>query len=542
MPIWSSLNSYESTISDLPPPETFSVGAKLEFVGNKFKKKTNYEQPIKEQYQGYKSTRNFKPIYFNSNVKNEQQALWARVLKRRHVPTQLMEHFVRFVKLYLNDILPITRIQSDSIEEYIKNSNAAPSVKRAIVKAAIDLQQQGITVYTSLSQDALYAYTTRKSFVKVENLNYSSDGGVKQKAPRLIQGARPEFIAIVGPFFSAFQRYMKKMWDKDNYLYFTSGATNKTMGEFLDVNQHWWIFENDVSAWDASFSTELCKLEVWIAKKFGAPRAVLDLMLANIHTHGVTTNGWKYQCEGTRKSGDPFTSCFNSLFNALIHLFVFHLQTGVEVIDFPQFIRMMIMGDDNLMRHAGRKVNFFDDLIQLGFETESNYRDSYAETEFCSSIPVPSQEGTVFIPKPGKMVAKFGYFVQPPESVDSNDLLYGVCCGLEFLKFVPWYSSLLEGATESCMQGCNATKRSKQSRKRLNKGLRLFNVLPDHKYRLEQVHWCPMTSYTLMQRYGYDSYMFNTCSDALRKGDMSHPFVQTMFDRETDGVSVIYAR
>lgn len=541
MPIWSSLKTHPSTISDLPRPSNLSVGATLEFVGNRFKKRTNYDQPINEQYQGYRDTRNFKPIYFNSNVKNEQQALWARVLKQRHEPTQLMEFFKMFVKIHLNDILPIKKIKSHSIEEYLKNSNAAPAVKAAIAKAAENLLDQGITGCTDLSPELLYVFTTRKSFVKVENLTYSSDGGVKQKAPRLIQGAKPEFVAIVGPFFSAFQRYMKKAWNKDNYLYFTSGATNKTMGEFLDVNPNWHIFENDVSAWDASFSVALCELEVWIAKKFGAPKAVLDLMTANIKTHGVTTNGWKYSCRGTRKSGDPYTSCFNSLFNALIHLFVFHLRTGVEVCDFSQSIRMMVMGDDNLMRHSGDKVNFFVDLLQLGFETESNYRDSYSQTEFCSSIPLPSAQGTVFVPKPGKMIAKFGYFIQPPVSIDSNTLLNGVCCGLEFLKFVPWYSALIDGVRQSCISRDNGYQ-NKQQRKRHKKSLSSYLRVDEHKYKLESVQWCPMTSYTLMERYGYDSYMFETCTEALREGNMDHPFVQTMFDRETDGISVIYER
>ncbi len=531
MPIWSSLKCYPSIVSDLPEPQNFSQGATLEFVGNKQKKKLNYDQPVNVQYQGYKDSKNYKPVYFNSNVKNEQQALWARVLMERPQPTQLMEFFTIFVKTYLNDLLPIRRIRSDTIEVYIQNSNAAPSVKRTILEAAKKLNEQGINEHSSLSQDSLYLYTTRKSFVKVENLNYSSDGGVKEKAPRLIQGARPEFVSIVGPFFSAFQRYMKKMWNKDNFLYFTSGATNKTMGEFLDVNKHWNIFENDVSAWDASFSTELCKLEVWVAGQFGAPKCVIDLMKENINTHGRTTNGWKYACKGTRKSGDPYTSCFNSLFNALLHLFVFHLQTGIEVCDFKDTIRMMVMGDDNLMRHTGGEVNFFDDLLQLGFVTESKYRDSYSEVEFCSSIPVPSLQGTVFVPKPGKLISKFGYFVQPPK-VDSDQLLYGVCCGLEFLRFIPWYSSLLDGALSSIKikNVCESKCYDK------------FVGNTEHKYKFEKVDWCEMTDYTLMMRYGFDSYMYATCSVALKRGDMGHPFVQALFDRETAGVKTIYNR
>jgi len=321
---------------------------------------------------------------------------------------------------------------------------------------------------------------------------------------------------------------MKGKWSKDNFIYFTSGATNKTMGEFIEKNPDWKLFENDVSAWDASFSEYLCELEVWTAAQFGAPKAVLDLMKANIRTHGVTTNGWRYECRGTRKSGDPFTSCFNSLFNAMMHLFVFHIQTGVEIDYLKDFIRMMVMGDDNLMRHQGQIVNFYDDFLQLGFETECIYRDNLWETEFCSSIPIMSKQGLVFVPKPGKMISKFGYFVQPPETTP-KELLYGNYCGMLFLSFIPWFDSLLKGVLKHT---------GRVEPRKIN--FKNRHELGEHKYKYVRVDWCPETNYFIQMRYGFDNYMFEQTSVALQQNNMQHVFVQAMFDRETDGLKSIY--
>jgi len=527
----NKLLSFESLTADLPQPEEFAEGARLKFVGNKFKVNQNFETNVKNQYCFGVDVGGYRPTYFASNVKNEQQALWARVLKKQTTPGPLMEYFKIFFKDNLRKFLPYRRLRPDSIEFYLHNSNAAPGVKKKIKEAWGKLSCEGVTGETELSKELLYKYTIRKSFVKVENLSYGTPIGNKEKAPRLIQGASPEFIALVGPYFSAFQRYMKNQWNKNNFLYFTSGANNKDMGEFFQVNPDWEMFENDVSAWDASFSLALCELEVWVAKKFGAPRVVLDLMQANIRTHGVTTNGWIYSCMGTRKSGDPYTSCFNSLFNAMLHLFVFHLQTGIPPEHLKDHIRMMVMGDDNLMRHSGPRVQFYDDFIQLGFVTESNYRDDISEVEFCSAIPVPSRQGLVFVPKPGKLMAKFGYFINPP-NIEPNTLFYGVCRGFDNLRFIPWYRELVDTTLQALFE------------KGLNmKQLQLVKVkLRDWEGKMNFSHadWCPDTDAVLQKRYCMGDYLYNRVTQLIRERQMNHNIMHAVYDRETDGPKMMY--
>jgi hypothetical protein len=533
--MWRYLQTYSSKTSNIPAPLRLKGGASVSFSGNSFHR-FEHDEPVRQQYQAYKNTLKYKPIYYNSTKTNELQALNQRVLKETPIPDQLLDFFVLFVKQNLFTFLPKKKLRSDSFETYLKNSNAAPGVKTALRRAHNELQLDGVDEDSSLSNSLCYKWTTRSSFVKTENQLLQSPLGMTQKAPRLIQGARPEYVSLVGPFFSRFQRYMKSMWNDEFFIHFTSGASNLGMGNFINKDSEWKIFENDISAYDSCISPKLCKLEVWVAKQFGATRAVLDLMTANINTHGFTTNGWKYKVPGTRKSGDPFTSCFNSLLNAMMHIFTFHLQTGYPVDEICQHMRMLVMGDDNLMRHDGNRVAFSQDFLSLGFVTECTYRENIYEAEFCSSFPVSCKQGMCFIPMPGKIIAKFGYFISPPINTDPKCLLAGVAQGLKHLRFVKYYDKFLDGVLDAC-GGVKPYEFNKNSKKKKD----MYRFLdPEFRYNFVEVEPCEMTDYEVMFRYQVDCSIRDDAYAAARSGEMSHSFSQLYMDRETLGPKLVY--
>jgi len=533
--MWKCFQTYSSKISNLPAPLRLKQGSSVRFIGNSFHR-FEHDEPVKQQYEAYKNTLKYKPIYFNSTKTNELQALNQRVLKETPVPTDLLDDFVQFVKDNLFTFLPKKKLRSDSFESYIKASNAAPGVKTAIRRAHESLLLDGVDENTSLSNDLCYKWTTRKSFVKTENQLLQSPLGMKQKAPRLIQGAGPEYVSLVGPFFSRFQRYMKMIWSDEFFIHFTSGASNLGMGNFINQQMEWNIFENDIAAFDSCIHPKLCNLEVWIAKQYGAKRAILDLMTANIQTHGFTTNGWKYKVPGTRKSGDPFTSCFNSLLNAMMHIFVFHRRTGIPVGEVSQHLRMLVMGDDNLMRHDGNRVAFSRDFLNLGFVTECTYRENLFDSEFCSSFPVSCKQGVCFIPMPGKIIAKFGYFISPPIGTDPRCLLKGVVQGLHHLRFVNYYDKFLDGVLDVC-GSVKPYEFNKNSRKM--KGNYRFQD-PEYRYNLVHVDKNEMTDYDVLFRYQMDCSIRDEACAAARRGDMAHSFSQLLMDRETLGTKLVY--
>jgi hypothetical protein len=176
-----------------------------------------------------------------------------------------------------------------------------------------------------------------------------------------------------------------------------------------------------------------------LCKAFGAPRAVLDLMTANIKTHGATPHGWSYKCDGTRKSGDPYTSLMNSIINGLSHLYLYCKWTGRSVGSARRSLKMLVQGDDNLMRHFERqKFPFQEGMAGLGFESEAFYRSDVDQVEFCSSRIYLTNNGYVFGPKPGKVLAKFGYIVNPPANVSQGSMMRGIALGLQRqVNFIP---------------------------------------------------------------------------------------------------------
>jgi len=406
----------------------------------------NFDNKSRIQFEAFVNTKSYKPIYFNNNSINERQALEQRVLKQTPVPTELLDDFVDYVDRNLFKFIPRKRIFSDTITTYLKNSNAAVTVKKSILAAHSKFVENGVNQYTNFSKKDLHKMTTRKSFVKVENLNYQSPHGVLQKAPRLIQGGSPEYISLVGPFFSAFQRHVKSCWGKDNFIHFASGAKASEIGLRIDL-PGWDIFNNDVSSYDSSIDVKICELEVRVAKRFGAPKAVLDLMLANIKTHGYTSTGWKYSVNGTRKSGDPYTSVFNSIINALMHCFVFHSANGhLTVEQVKTKMVMVVQGDDNILRHQGPRIDWKKPFLDLGFKTDSLYRNSIYDAEFCSGMFVETTTGLTLVPLPGKVLSKFGYFINPPMNLDPRTVLNGVIEGMKHLRFIRFYDEFYKAA------------------------------------------------------------------------------------------------
>jgi len=429
----------EATVARLPIPEQIKPGASV----SGFAAETGIK---KSQYCVLPSAQNnvFKPIYHANNVKNEQQALYARVLKETPAPNnETLTSFITFFKRNLNKVIPYRKIEGISFNEYIKNTNASPSVKVKLKNCQKELDERGITPLSKLTSNQLYRYTKRSAFVKVENLLWSGERGEKAKAPRLIQGATPEFICLVGPYINALQRYMTRRLDGRRGFMMTSSRSTLEVGKFLSSIQGR-ILENDVSSWDASLCPELCALEAWVLTRYKAPRAVVDLVKANVMTHGRTLKGLKYKVPGTRKSGDPFTTLFNSLLNVMMHYYVLTMYCGVDVNRPERYCRMAVQGDDNITNYVGSKGPFARVLLELGFKSESIFRRDLLESEFCSHRFVECDQGITLIPKLGRVMAKLGCFINPPKQYTPVQLLKGVAMSNENLLQVPGFRTLYE--------------------------------------------------------------------------------------------------
>jgi len=518
----------------LPKPKQLKPGASIELRDGDLRGNLRYKDPecirgVQRVY-GF-DTESYAPTAFASNQHNEEQALYARVLADTIQPTDDLDACLSWCKMNMRVLFPkMFSIKSVSFAEYISRSNASPSVKQILIQTMKGLESNGIDENSNLSKRELASFTTRSSFVKVENNLYNSPLGRKDKAPRLIQGATPQFICLVGPWIMACQDLLKRRWGTNNNLCFTSGIPSEQLANFVDAATGP-IVEDDLGKFDCSIRKQWCEFEVWLCRQFGAPRAVLLLMKANISTHGYTHHGWFYKCEGTRKSGDPYTSLMNSIINGLSHLYLYCKWTGRTVVEARKTIFMLLQGDDNLLRHSDDRVfPWQEGMAGLGFDSEATYRGSLEEAEFCSNRLYRTMSGYVFGPKPGKVLAKFGYIINPPSNVSMQSMMRGVALGLEKnCHFIPPIKVVIDRVLELTAGHTAYYQRGFQEH--------VLKVRERYSSTVE-------IELSLSDQYGWSTHMqceFSKTVRSLELGDAyADAFADLLFDRDTSGPQRIF--
>jgi len=395
----------------------------------------NFKKQI-SNYQNlfYGTDMSYKPVMYASTQHNEKVSLLYRTLKITPTPNDAyVDEFSKFFKRNIRKLLPKTfkyGVREVSFDQYILKSNAKPGVKKKLKLTYKQLSDDAITSDSKLSGKLVKKWVSRKAFVKVENTNHVSDDHLTIKSPRMIQGAQPEFICLVGPWIMALQDMVKRDLNSKNNICFTSGVSNfNAATKLMEIPGN--LVEDDVSSWDVSMCAKILKLEVWLVRRLKAPKATVKLMQNNVNTSGNTTHGIKFKTLGTRKSGDPYTSLFNSIMNIMFHMFIMCNTLNKTFQQVFVVIRMLVQGDDNVLKIPSliQKIDFKANMLKLGFSAKASYKKP-TEVQFCSMRLYPVKGGWTFLPKIGKVLCKFGNFVDPPVNAKPEVLVRGSALGL----------------------------------------------------------------------------------------------------------------
>lgn len=470
------------------------------------KKNTPYQYVVGPKRKDYL------PIAFAQNKENEYAALKARVLKDTPKANgTTLKNFHNWLRENYKRIFPRTsrrHITPLSFTEYLEKSNAAPGVKLKLRRQYEKFVKEGINHDTKLTRQQWKKWTIRESFVKTENLNYRTPIGILDKAPRLIQGGKAEFICLVGPWIASLQNSVKEDWNSRNFICFTSGVKASDAAKLVTEFPVW--MEDDVSAWDASCSKELLEIELWLYKKFGAPMATRQLMEANVNTVGITSSGLLYWRDGCRKSGDPYTSLGNSILNGLIHLYIFCRHHKIGIRECRKRLHMLVQGDDSLI-NVNRKddIEWKSEMLKFGFKSIGTYKTNIDEVEFCSSRLYKNQYTTTFGPIPGKVIGKFGVYCSPPLDLNPYDVLYGSAVGLQYSSgSVPILNKFVEKNIEMSNRLRKENKyRDKQLLRVSTVLLALSGLTQPWKMNYTQQAIDSHTLSLLIERYSYSSLM-----------------------------------
>jgi len=532
-----------NTINTVNIKKPVKTGAAI--LNDPFLNKFNKFQPfdfIKESSISGYHTNNFGPIVFADNQLNEKRALDTRVVvatppidpvfvnsackdwwknrfqlfpgMREIETSEIIDASLNYSKKLYGDLKP-------EHSAYLIRSNARPSVKRTLYRTFKQLYVDGIDEDSYLTHSMIMRWTQRSSFLKMENLLYRTLCGIKEKAPRFISGAEAQFICLVGPWMMACQDRLKKSWTIDHFVTFTSGKTNEDIGKEAGNHLEKSVFEDDIGVFDSSVCRDLLRFEHKLFDSWGAPRAVSMLIKQNIDTRGRTKWGYKYKVPGTRKSGDPYTSLGNSILNGLMHYYIYKVHYGLTTRQAMIGLKMFVAGDDNLGFSRGR-VPWVQYMLRFGFTSEAVQRQSIFEAEFCSCRIYPTKSGLVLGPKPGKVLAKFGYYVQPPVHVPVKQLLRGSALGLyKQCYFIPPIKIFLDKVLD------------------YTKGEKAYFVKQgDWQNKTKEFHEPCVETYAVLDRtYGYKKHYDDYLNKYLPSSP-SHidiPFLTTMMDIDTSG-------
>jgi len=186
-------------------------------------------------------------------------------------------------------------------------------------------------------------------------------------------------------------------------------------------------------------------------------------------------------------------------------------------------IKMVVMGDDNLLRHTGESIDFKRYMLRLGFQAECKYRVEEWDCEYCSNIFYDTMRGPVLGPKIGRVLAKLGYFINPPLFVHPKSVLKGVALGLlGAASYVPLIKVIVSRILEDTVEYDAFIRK-------------------DGDWALTYKE-CPVVvpQYQMLHRYDCLHQHVKWLERAVQNMEYDNPIFELLYDRDTDGVHSIF--
>lgn len=257
------------------------------------------------------------------------------------------------------------------------------------------------------------------------------------KYPRPIVSSSVEFNFQLGRYLIVLGELLAHLLPK-NILFPIHNDASIIAGFYGDHHCKYKL-KGDFTSFDSSQREEVLSMWLEFLLLCGVPSAVVerertDLKCIKIHTR----DGLRIKCRGIRCSGRSATLLCNTFVTLNTYCWLFPgILAGTDAI--------MVKGDDALTFNkeepsVGVVSEFFRDN---GLIVKAEVCDDL-ESEFCSSIFVPSTSGFMMVPKPGKILAKTLWCKNLEYSMDQmQDQFVGVLKGLSFaLGTVPGIKGL----------------------------------------------------------------------------------------------------
>jgi len=311
---------------------------------------------------------------------------------------------------WFSEARPMGQVIAATEEEW---ASRLPSRARGLVKSANlgGLTRKDLTI---------------KAFVKREK-RVSRVGARLTKAepdPRLIQGRSVAVKVATGPFTWAYGKRLSTVYNSRGRFMYAGGASAEEVGRFYDHNPakdgYSWV-AIDCKRWDRSVGPVQMECLHHEYRHCGADDECLRALEGRdgVRT-GVTSHGLRFKRVAQVASGDGDTSCGNSR----LHLVMLETCDAVRA--------AVVSGDDAMI--LTNNVNTVLDRYREGGFVPVLADD----TDFCSQLFWPTQDGTVLGPKIGRLLAKTFVSTKPFTHTKQLEWLRGNALGLRHsCSFVP---------------------------------------------------------------------------------------------------------
>lgn len=332
--------------------------------------------------------------------------------------------------------------------------------------------------------EAVRKFSIFKFFLKMEKLDKGGWIEPDVVIPRSIQGCSPYAAVATGLYFRSIQHMVEKRL-KEN-IHFAAGSDPARLSEwFMRMTKvcHRY-FEDDFTLYDSTFHRLAHELVVEYYERITGGRAECGdplawskmIRRAQVDAPGYTRFGIKYQTVGTMRSGVADTCLSNTLMNMAAHLYSIHVANPlVPLSELVMNVHMAILGDDNL---AGLPLSYKTDGMEttmrsLGFLPKLKFTTDPMMTQFLNMRPWPVKEGVRFAPKPGRLIQRLAYSVEP-RKLDEQAYFFAVlkafddsCAHVPILRvYLDRCKALLNRTPSGMTKRCNRGMEKSEAFKR----------------------------------------------------------------------------
>jgi len=326
------------------------------------------------------------PFIVNHNSHQMYQGMYKRVIHAMKKPNKkVINRFYKFVAQQISQLQPLPPIErnKETLEQWLSIYDR-PQSRKDQIRRAFDNRADG----------HLFRKDYRcKMFIKRE---FYGD----YKYARMINPRSDEFVAQVAPYIHKIDEYIYK--ESPFGRYFIKGKTPEQIVEALKERfaGQACILETDYSSFEGSFSQDYQKHVEWrvFKRMLQNNREILELIRPCYHKRNVLYNPFMTcSFEGSRMSGDMWTSSMNGFSNLMNMLFLAH-ELDVTVDGFVE-------GDDGIF-HLSKPVIKPEHYADLGFTIKLDYVSSVNDAAFCQKTAL---EGEKTLIGPPQCLSKAGW-------------------------------------------------------------------------------------------------------------------------------------